>query len=260
MVKKSGSIEQNPEEQSSDLPEGDQLDQDLDNLQKIKGGDAPGLAGEQVKPGALPRQEDLSLWVMEARDEANEGIFHGALWENYKYQPGAPSMVGRKYKDIEDLAADWVGSGVRLMLIRGSKLVMALGSLTDIDRQGRTAELRYLLDRMAVGKGLQRKAIQYFSRWANEHIGIDRLYIKVFKDDKTTREILEKAGWKKCGVLPGYGVRNGVVVDVVIMTAADETLLKYYEDEAEGAGEPDGRRNQNPAGSDTGSDEAEPGI
>lgn len=212
------------------------IDQALADLETIKvGGSFPGR-GEQLAPEAESQWSVKSIFVLEMQSEKQLDAFRNELWDCYSYGPNSPALVGRAYSDPEHLLRTWAGDGVCLLLVKSLRneqtgefrdIMMAVGSLADMDRVGRNAELRYQLDPDQAGGGVQKLAISSFSAWANQRLGIERLYLRAFADDEVTIEILtKKFGWEKCGDIPEYGYRNGEQVNAVLLTAGLDVLQK----------------------------------
>lgn len=198
---------------------------------------------EEKKKGLAP----FAVFVIEVLNETQREIFKNALWDSYAYLPDSPALVGRAYKDAEHLMRTWAGDGVLLLLIESlygestgeyKDNILAVGALADMDRLSRTAELRFMLEYGQAGRGIQKLVIKHFSSFANKRLGIERLYLKIFESDKTTKEILtKKQGWEKCGELPGYGYHNGQPVNVLLLTAGLETIQLYFGNDDGGDGE-----------------------
>lgn len=238
------------------------IDKALKDVEELKNKTA--FPGTEHKP--LIEEEEWqskAVFIIEVLDEAQKVVFQNSLWESYAYMPDAPALIGRAYKDSDHLMRTWAGDGVLLLLVESLQSIktleykdeiLAVGSLADRDRIGITAELRYMIGFVHAGRGIQKLAIRHFSKFANQRLGVERLYMMVFEDDTVTKEILtKKHGWDKCGTLPGYGYKNGEKVNVLILTAGLETLIKYSRDE-DGGGkqEQQGKQNNGSAGEEQG--------
>jgi RimJ/RimL family protein N-acetyltransferase len=77
-------------------------------------------------------------------------------------------------------------------------------SLYNIDLEKREAEYGRLMigDSEARGKGLARKATELLVSWAFDSIGLQRIYLVVFKSNRTSANL-----YRRCGFVP-YGTRG----------------------------------------------------
>lgn len=85
---------------------------------------------------------------------------------------------------------------------------------TDIERC--SAELGYWLGEPFWGRGVMTAAIRGFTGWAMPRFELTRVYAEVFAENPASGRVLEKAGFRRVGVLRKAAIKNGVHRDYVL--------------------------------------------
>jgi UDP-4-amino-4,6-dideoxy-N-acetyl-beta-L-altrosamine N-acetyltransferase len=86
--------------------------------------------------------------------------------------------------------------------------------LNDIDLHTRKAELGIFIgEKKFWGKGYGTEAVELGLKLAFEGLNLNRVYLKVFQNNKRAQKCYEKAGFKKEGVLRQDEFKNGKYID-----------------------------------------------
>lgn len=100
--------------------------------------------------------------------------------------------------------------------VGGSGLVLG----TDIERC--SAEVGYWLGRQFWGRGLAAAAVRGLARHGFREFRLTRIFATVFSGHAASARVLEKAGFRREGVLRRAAVKAGVVYDLVMYAVTDE--------------------------------------
>jgi len=74
-------------------------------------------------------------------------------------------------------------------------------------------ELGYWLGRSFWGRGLATAGVRAVSAYAFETLNLKRIEATAFPDNKASHRVLDKAGFVREGVLKGYHLKNGILID-----------------------------------------------
>jgi len=85
---------------------------------------------------------------------------------------------------------------------------------TDVDRV--SAEVGYWLGRGVWGRGLATRAVMSLTAWAFTIFELERLFATPFSFNPASSRVLEKAGWRREGVLRNAVVKEGRVADLLV--------------------------------------------
>jgi ribosomal-protein-alanine N-acetyltransferase len=98
----------------------------------------------------------------------------------------------------------------------GGEAVGGIGLIpgTDVDRV--SAEVGYWLGRAAWGRGLATRAVRSLMPWAFATFELQRLFATPFSFNPASARVLEKAGWRREGVLRNAVVKEGRVADLLV--------------------------------------------
>jgi [ribosomal protein S5]-alanine N-acetyltransferase len=80
----------------------------------------------------------------------------------------------------------------------------ALGAAVLMSRQRRSAEIGYWLVPRARGQGIGSRAVGLLARWAVREAELARVEAYVIPDNIASRRVLEKAGFRREGLLRSY--------------------------------------------------------
>jgi ribosomal-protein-alanine N-acetyltransferase len=92
-------------------------------------------------------------------------------------------------------------------LIGGAGIVLNGGSAAH------RAEIGYWVARNYRGRGLATAAIKALSRYAFRNLGLLRLEATAFTHNPASHRVLEKAGFRREGILAGYHLKEGKLID-----------------------------------------------
>lgn len=83
-------------------------------------------------------------------------------------------------------------------------------SLYNTDLEKREAEYGRLMigDNEARGKGLARRATELLISWAFDYLGLQRIYLEVFKDNTAALNLYQRCGFVPCGEHGGLYVMS----------------------------------------------------
>ena len=93
----------------------------------------------------------------------------------------------------------------------GSFLGMA--AVPKIDREGRTAELGYLVAPDARGRGVAGAMLAWMTRWALEDLGALRLELLISADNEASKRVARRCGYTFEGVLRSLHVKQDIRQD-----------------------------------------------
>lgn len=114
----------------------------------------------------------------------------------------------------EATAAEWATESTRAresgealhLLIADAQTDELLGSIgvQDIRYAESRCDIGYWLAREARGKGIMTRAVRLLSRWVFENLPIERIQITVQPENRASRAVAERAGYKLEGILRSY--------------------------------------------------------
>jgi len=91
---------------------------------------------------------------------------------------------------------------------------------TDVDRV--SAEVGYWLGRAVWGRGLATRAVRSLTAWTFATFDVTRLFATPFSFNPASARVLEKAGWRREGVLRNAVVKEGRVADLLVYAITRE--------------------------------------
>lgn len=110
--------------------------------------------------------------------------------------------------------------------------VVGVETLIDIDWKNRMAQHGIKLASKAPhGKGIGTDAVMAIMRYAFDELGLNRLNAAWFPDNKSSRTMHMKCGWKEEGVRRNYIYKNGKYHDLVEAGILAEEYYKMIEKE-----------------------------
>jgi RimJ/RimL family protein N-acetyltransferase len=80
------------------------------------------------------------------------------------------------------------------------------------------AEIAYMLDARAHGRGLMTEAVRLLSRWAIGELGVSHIEIFAHPENLASIAVAERAGFTRESLLPGYRVKKGRREDRVVLS------------------------------------------
>ena len=124
-----------------------------------------------------------------------------------------------------DFAHTWIGryeearrDGTReaFAVVDGDGSFLGLAMAPVIDREGRTAELGYVVAPEARGRGVATQALRLLTEWAFAELGALRLELHISVDNEPSKRVAANCGYVREGVLRSVHVKQGVRADTEI--------------------------------------------
>jgi RimJ/RimL family protein N-acetyltransferase len=100
----------------------------------------------------------------------------------------------------------------------------ALGAGVLMTRQPSSAELGYWLVPRARGRGIGSRAVGLLARWAVKEAGLARVEAYVIPDNIASQRVLEKAGFRREGLLRSYLSYEGRRFDALLYSLLPSDL------------------------------------
>jgi RimJ/RimL family protein N-acetyltransferase len=86
--------------------------------------------------------------------------------------------------------------------------------LVELDLDHRQAEIGYLVDPAARGRGIARRAVTLLTRWGFDELGLERLELRIDPENVPSAKVAEHAGYRLEGVLRNLHFKAGLRADV----------------------------------------------
>jgi RimJ/RimL family protein N-acetyltransferase len=111
------------------------------------------------------------------------------------------------------------GSSMPFAVVRAQDDRVPVGSMgLVIDWHHRRAEVGYLMDPAARGHGWATRAVALACDWALDDLGLDRIELLAEPENRASRRVAVKAGFRREGVLRAYRLVKGRRVDLVVFS------------------------------------------
>ena len=111
---------------------------------------------------------------------------------------------------------DGLVEGVRagFAVVDETDAFLGLALVPEIDREGATVELGYVVVPEARGRGVATEALRRLTDWAVEELGAVRLVLMISVDNEPSKRVAARCGYEREGVLRSVYVKPGVREDV----------------------------------------------
>ncbi len=93
---------------------------------------------------------------------------------------------------------------------------LGLALAPTIERETQTAELGYIVAREARGRGVASEALRLLTDWAFSELGALRLELLISVDNEASKQVAERCGYEREGVLRSVHVKRGLREDMEI--------------------------------------------
>jgi RimJ/RimL family protein N-acetyltransferase len=100
--------------------------------------------------------------------------------------------------------------------------VGGIGLILGSDIERCSAEIGYWVGRRVWGRGLATAAVRGLTAYGFAEFGLTRIFATVFAGHAASARVLEKAGFRREGVLRRAAIKAGVVHDLVMYAVTDE--------------------------------------
>ena len=95
-------------------------------------------------------------------------------------------------------------------------LIGAIGFVGALSPDADSAEFGYWLAQSYRGRGLMPRVICTFSDYAFQQLRLHRLFATPFASNLASQRVLEKAGFKREGLLKHHHLKQGVYLDAIL--------------------------------------------
>jgi [ribosomal protein S5]-alanine N-acetyltransferase len=92
----------------------------------------------------------------------------------------------------------------------------SIGLMLGKDVHRYTAEMGYWLAEPFWGRGIMTKAVQYITAWAFRELKLHRIAAEPYATNTASHRVLEKAGFRREGVLRSSAFKDGKVLDQIL--------------------------------------------
>jgi RimJ/RimL family protein N-acetyltransferase len=87
--------------------------------------------------------------------------------------------------------------------------VLGFTSLGDLDLPAAEAELGYMVDRRARGRGIATRSVELLTRWSFDELGLERIELMIQPENTSSQRVAERTGYELEGVLRSKHIRDG---------------------------------------------------
>jgi RimJ/RimL family protein N-acetyltransferase len=90
---------------------------------------------------------------------------------------------------------------------------LGLALAPTIDREGREAELGYVVVPAARGRGVATEMLRRLTRWALDDLGLLRLELVIDAANPASKRVAEHCGYEREGIRRSVHLKNGIRID-----------------------------------------------
>ena len=94
-------------------------------------------------------------------------------------------------------------------VVDGGGEFLGLALVPRVDREGRTAELGYIVAPAARGRGVATEALRLLTKWALEELGMLRLELLIGVQNDASKRVAERSGYRREGLLRSVHLKQG---------------------------------------------------
>jgi RimJ/RimL family protein N-acetyltransferase len=150
-----------------------------------------------------------------------------AYVEHFRDKATTDNLLKIPYPYTEEDAEAWVKSRLEAALKQPQEtsfalrridgfLIGGIGLVLNSGAAEHRAELGYWVAKDYRGRGLATAAIRAMVQYAFQSLGLKRVEALAFSHNLISHRVLEKAGFKREGLLEGYHLKNGALQDACI--------------------------------------------
>jgi RimJ/RimL family protein N-acetyltransferase len=160
----------------------------------------PPLADDDIRLEPLAQRHALPLLAIVAGDD---DVFRFTRVPQNPDEGFVRSWI-RRYEE------GWAnGSCAGFAIEDGDGTVLGFASAVQLDLPAGEAELGYLVDRRARGRGIATRSVALLTRWAFDGLGLERLELLIQPENTGSERVAERAGYRREGVLRSKHIRDG---------------------------------------------------
>ena len=93
---------------------------------------------------------------------------------------------------------------------------LGMCGLIRIDWEASEAEIGYVIEPLARGRGLAPRAIELVSRWGLDELGLARIEAVIDVDNEASQKVAERVGYRREGVRRSAYFKDGLRADMAI--------------------------------------------
>jgi RimJ/RimL family protein N-acetyltransferase len=181
-----------------------------------------------LQPPETPLADDaIRLLPMARRHEpAIEAMLEDPDVRRYTRVPSEPpdgfaaTWIGR----YEDAWRDGSRAGFAIEAHDGEFL--GLGMVIEIEWEGRQAEIGYVLNPAARGRGAATRTLRLLTAWSLEELGMERLALWIDTTNPASERVAERAGYVREGVLRSFWFKEDVRADFGIWSRLRTDVIR----------------------------------
>lgn len=158
----------------------------------------------------------LREWRPSDAEELVLNVNNIRIWNSTR--DGLPHPYTRVHADAFIAMATAKEVTEEFAVVVDGRAVGCVGYVPGVDVERVSAEVGYWLGEAYWGRGIMSDAVEALAEYVFAHTPILRLFASVFEFNEPSMRVLEKAGFRKVGVLRRAAVKNGRIID-----------LHYYE-------------------------------
>ena len=98
--------------------------------------------------------------------------------------------------------------------IRDGGALVGFAALVELDLDGRQAEIGYMVDPVARGRGIATRVVRLLTRWSFETLGLERLELRIDPENAGSIRVAERSGYRLDGVLRNLHFKDGLRSDI----------------------------------------------
>lgn len=121
-----------------------------------------------------------------------------------------------------------------LTIVIGGQAVGGVGFVPQTDVERYSAEIGYWLGSPYHGRGIMTEVVTAFSEYIFDNTEFFRLFAPVFGNNPASQRVLEKAGYRKVGILHKAAVKKGHVLDMHYYELVNERKVDAFVKEQSG--------------------------
>ena len=101
------------------------------------------------------------------------------------------------------------GSCAGFAAVDADGIVVGFASLVALDLEALEAEVGYMVDRRARGRGIATRSLRLLTDWSFAELGLERLELRIDPENTASARVAERAGYRFEGVLRSKHIRDG---------------------------------------------------